>query len=442
MALTSFWTLPKGGFQVTKTDSVADFLLSDEIEKAEALLDKQPETAEALAFRGEIQFRRGDFSKADSLYRQAIRLNDKTAYAHFGLGKLALAKLNAKEAISQFKRAIEIAPKEALFHWYATDAYGIDKNYNAQKAEVDEYLKFATNDPDRIAEAKATSEMIDKLGKDIGAITAPEAPAPIPFQKAFNLIFTQITIDGKGPYRFAIDTGATQVVVSEKLANDLGLKAITNTVMHGVGGGGKVDSKLYRVGELRLGDIKVTNLPVGTFNDPLVTQLADGILGTATLSDFVITVNYEENRLELSKKVPTVPAERLDAWYFSNLLLIPLEINGKFHGNFVVDTGAVTTVLSHAMAAKLGVTENTPGAKVDVGVSGVGGVDGSVLRVPDVTLKTGQNTEVFPQVVSIDLKDISKMIGTEISGVVGFDFLQGYRVILNYGPPPEVRLAK
>src|SRR6516164_82694 len=147
MALTSFWALPKGGFQTTKTDSVADFLLSDEIEKAEALLDKQPETAEGLAFRGEIQFRRGDFAKADTLYRQALRLNEKTAYAHFGLGKLALAKLNAKEAIVQFKRAIEIAPKEALFHWYATDAYGVDKNYTAQKAEVEEYLKLATNDP-------------------------------------------------------------------------------------------------------------------------------------------------------------------------------------------------------------------------------------------------------------------------------------------------------
>src|SRR5436190_14821418 len=99
MALTSFWVLPKGGFQTTKADSVADFLLSDEIEKAEALLDKQPRTAESVAFRGEIEFRRGDFAKAESLYREALRLNEKTAYGHFGLGKLALGKLNAKEAL-------------------------------------------------------------------------------------------------------------------------------------------------------------------------------------------------------------------------------------------------------------------------------------------------------------------------------------------------------
>jgi hypothetical protein len=164
-------------------------------------------------------------------------------------------------------------------------------------------------------------------------------------------------------------------------------------------------------------------------------------VGTAILSDFALTVNYADSRLELSKKLPPPEGERLDAWYFGNLLLVPLNVNGKFQGNFVVDTGAVATVLSHSMAAKLGVTENTPDAKVNVGVAGVGGMEGSVLRVPNVTFKTSQNMEGFPQVVAIDLKEISRMIGTEISGVIGFDFLSGYKVLLNY-EPPEVRLIK
>ena len=34
---------------------------------------------------------------------------------------------------------------------------------------------------------------------------------------------------------------------------------------------------------------------------------------------------------------------------------MPLEVNGKHRGNFIVDTGAVTTVISHNMAANLGV---------------------------------------------------------------------------------------
>src|SRR5215475_11033726 len=90
MALTSFWFLSKTGFQA-KSESVADLLLSDEIEKAEALLDNEPRTAESVAFRGEIEFRRGNFATAENLYRESLRLNESTARAHFGLGKLALA---------------------------------------------------------------------------------------------------------------------------------------------------------------------------------------------------------------------------------------------------------------------------------------------------------------------------------------------------------------
>ena len=106
----------------------------------------------------------------------------------------------------------------------------------------------------------------------------------------------------QGPYDFAIDTGASQTVLSEKLAAELGLKPVTTTIMHGVGGAGKVESKIYRLDEIGVGDVKVRNLPVGTFNDPLVTQLADGIIGTAMLSDFIITVNYPENQLELVER--------------------------------------------------------------------------------------------------------------------------------------------
>src|SRR4051812_38869609 len=96
MALSSFLVLPGGRSQAAKSDSVADLLITDEIDKAEALLNGQPRTAESVAFRGEIEFRRGEFAKADALYRESLRTEEKTSRAHFGLGKLALAKLNSK----------------------------------------------------------------------------------------------------------------------------------------------------------------------------------------------------------------------------------------------------------------------------------------------------------------------------------------------------------
>jgi hypothetical protein len=87
------------------------------------------------------------------------------------------------------------------------------------------------------------------------------------------------------------------------------------------------------------------------------------------------------------------------------------------------------------------VNEKTPGAKIELGIAGVGGFEGVVLRVPNVTFRTPKNTELFPQVVSIDLKQISKMIGTEVAGVVGYDFFDEYKLTLDYFGA-EVRLSK
>ncbi|HYR85322.1 MAG TPA: aspartyl protease family protein [Terriglobia bacterium] len=426
-----------------QSPSVADFLTRDEVKQAEALLDKQPRTAESVAFRGEVEYRKGNFDRAEALYKEALGMNARTARAHFGLGKLAIAKLKTKPAIQEITRAIELDPKEPLYRFYASEAWALEKNYAEQRKQIEEYIALNPADPDRLAEAKAGLEMLKALGNDVASVDAPQNPAPIPLRKSLNLVFARVMINGRGPYEFALDTGASQVVLSEKLAGELGLTPVTSTIMHGVGGGGKIDTKLYSVKEMTIGSVKIKNVPVGTFNDPLVSQLADGIFSTAVLSDFILTVNYPANLLEISRKRPAAsPAsEILPAWYFSNLLLVPVQVNGQHRGNFIVDTGAVTTVISHNMAATLGVDEKTPGAKIDLGIAGVGGFEGVVLRVPDVTFKTAKNSEVFPQVVSINLKEMSKMIGTEVAGVIGFDFLDEYKLTLDYYAA-EVRLTK
>src|SRR4029077_10137732 len=132
----------------------------------------------------------------------------------------------------EMKRAIELDPKEPLYHLYASEAWGIEKNYTEQQKQLEEYLRLNPNDPDRVSEAKAGLEMIKALGtRDVAVVTAPENPSPIPFRKTLNLIFTQVTINGHGPYNFAIDTGATQTVVSEKLVAEMGLQTITSTVV-------------------------------------------------------------------------------------------------------------------------------------------------------------------------------------------------------------------
>jgi hypothetical protein len=89
----------------------------------------------------------------------------------------------------------------------------------------------------------------------------------------------------------------------------------------------------------------------------------------------------------------------------------------------------------------MGINEKTPGALVDLGIAGVGGAQGVTLMLPQVTLKTTRQSETLNQAVAIDLKEVSKMLGTEVSGVAGFDFLSKYKLTLDYYKA-EINLTK
>src|SRR5262245_52528010 len=88
--------------QSTALTNGADLLLFDDYLKAEQILNQRPaglSAGEVLAFRGEVEFRKGHFSTAEDLYRKAIATDSKIARAHSGLGKLAMAKLHIDDAI-------------------------------------------------------------------------------------------------------------------------------------------------------------------------------------------------------------------------------------------------------------------------------------------------------------------------------------------------------
>jgi hypothetical protein len=128
-------------------------------------------------------------------------------------------------------------------------------------------------------------------------------------------------------------------------------------------------------------------------------------------------------------------------WCFSGLLLTGVEVNDKYKGNFLIDTGADATLLAYSMANNLGVTKDTPGANLNIPIGGIGGLDDDVLVVQSVSLKTPFESKHFDTMMAIELRAISSLIQTELSGVLGYDALKDYRVTLDY-QKAEVRLSK
>ena len=211
LVLTALTTLFVGPFlnegavgQAPRQDSLADLLLQSDIEKLENRLATAPRTAETVAFQGEVQYRKGRFDQAEVLYRSSLQMNDKTARSHFGLGKLAMARMRVADALKFFTRAIELDPREPLFRFYLADAHSLNKDNKEAERQLQEYLKLNPVDNDRVSMAKAALEVAAAFkGVEMGAIEAPAQPAPIRLQQLpiLPFLFAEVSINGQGPFR-------------------------------------------------------------------------------------------------------------------------------------------------------------------------------------------------------------------------------------------------
>jgi Aspartyl protease len=110
-----------------------------------------------------------------------------------------------------------------------------------------------------------------------------------------------VTIDGKGPYTFAIDTGASQSLLDSSVAKKLHVRATGGK--HPVAGITDVTSvktlfvKHWSVGGVKLPATTIveTNLPFGNVDGGV-----QGLLGSDMLSQFdVITIDYDHQVLRL-----------------------------------------------------------------------------------------------------------------------------------------------
>ncbi|MET9135180.1 retropepsin-like aspartic protease [Streptomyces antibioticus] len=133
--------------------------------------------------------------------------------------------------------------------------------------------------------------------------SAGEVPLRVLEQGDRTLAFVPVTLDGQGPFSFALDTGASTSVVDENVADRVGLEHTgERRPVSGVLGTGEVPVARvdrWQVGDIRLDPGEVTVIDLG---QPRGGGGIQGLLGSDVLSDFgSITVDYDDGLL-------TVPA--------------------------------------------------------------------------------------------------------------------------------------
>jgi predicted aspartyl protease len=164
-------------------------------------------------------------------------------------------------------------------------------------------------------------------------------------------IIAPVMIDGRGPFRFIVDTGASGSTVAPSLATRLltGTGDGTPVEVHGITGSAVMPS--VAVHRLQAGDLVVrdTNLPVVWA--PLMDG-ADGILGTAGLREQCIFVDFRHNRVVISRSLHSRIGAGFDrvsgAILEGGLLSVSARV-ANVRVRAIIDTGAERTLGNAAL---------------------------------------------------------------------------------------------
>jgi predicted aspartyl protease len=98
----------------------------------------------------------------------------------------------------------------------------------------------------------------------------------------------QVYVNGKGPYRFLVDTGASVTTLSASLAQRLSLKMNADKGFYVAGWGGLAQAKRSQLEQLSFPTQQIANLNVLVVNSPFFQSIGvDGVIGQDILNRYV-----------------------------------------------------------------------------------------------------------------------------------------------------------
>jgi predicted aspartyl protease len=176
----------------------------------------------------------------------------------------------------------------------------------------------------------------------------------VPFEVVDGRIYLQATVNNRGPYRFALDTGASGLGRADaSLVSALGLeihKPVTNSDGVKTSEADTTHIKSLEVGGLSRQDLQVITRD---YNSKMSPESAfSGIIAREFFSDGLLVIDYPRKMLSFSKTL-SLSAEQKGALLYERPFRVPVSIGDlRTVGN--LDTGAnVTFVLPQSLFEKL-----------------------------------------------------------------------------------------
>ena len=196
-----------------------------------------------------------------------------------------------------------------------------------------------------------------------------------------------VEIDGKGPFRFLVDSGADRTVIGTALARQLGLPAGRSVTLQGIAGSSRVET--VKIGVLTLGRSRIEDIAAPVLAE--VNLGAQGILGIDALADQRLMFDFDARTVTVQD---TRVAARFDpdeivvtARRRKGQLILTQAAAGRVPIHAVVDTGAELTMGNLALRDRVFAGRKPPRATPITLISVTGAtVEASLVTLPQLRL--------------------------------------------------------
>jgi len=463
--------------------------IDEALDAVNTALAAQPNAAALLAAKGDVQFRRGEMADAEMSYLTAKKLDPKEVHAYLGLARLYSSYSLYRRAYDQLQSAHEVAPEDIDVQkaWLrmlprkerlaAMEAYlsGPHPDDEEETKWMTEYLGFLKATVDKPVHACRLISKVDQTETKLETMYGPD----IHRMRGIGL---SVRLNDRNVH-LLLDTGAGGIMVNRKLAEKAGLTPISTVHLGGIGDKGLQSGYTAVADHIRVGELEFQDCVVSVSNKGSVAD-EDGLIGADVFGMYLVDIDLPGMRLKLSplpkrpedtvaptslnsegeeqanaeqkedsvkegtskdqnSPSPTVKLERrlprdryiapemanwTKVFRFGHTMLVPTSVNDSKAMLFGLDTGAFSNILS----VRAGRQVSKVNSEERLRVQGVNGAVNKVYSSEKATLRFAHFQQSNLDIITLDLSNISRHTGTDISGFLGFAMLRQLEIELDY----------
>lgn len=266
----------------------------------------------------------------------------------------------------------------------------------------------------------------------------------IAFRMVKNLIVVPITLNGKGPFNFLLDTGiGVCLITNPSLIDTLHLRGLRQMKITGFGQGDELSASVASGITLRLGRTVAHSMNVIILNEDLL-ELSEtlgmpihGLIGYDFFDSFLVEIKYSSHRIILRRFSSGYVPEKSTAVAISIEEKKPyiestVKLDGKVYNGLkmIVDTGAGHSVSLETYDDKpFDIPQNNIQANLGVGL--LGPIHGYIGRIQSIQVGSYTMNNVvssFPE-----FREVIKRSGfPDRHGNLGNPILKRFRVTFDY----------